>query len=67
MVQNYIVVKGTKYYYYDSYTNYNSAKSTALYYRKEHGSRYFIIKSNDGFWFPRNRYLLYMNNVKRLL
>lgn len=61
-----IWVKGQRYNYYESYDTAEEAKKVAIYKRKTTKTRYFIIKTEEGFLFPKTRYRLYLNKVIKL-
>lgn len=61
-----IYIKGTKYFYYDTYTKPQEAYNTGKYYKKKNRSKYYVMKILDGKVFPRTRWRLYMTKVWRL-
>ena len=68
MAYRYIWIRGQRYYYYDGYDTYQKAKEIAKWYRKKNKKcKYFILKIERGFWFPQDKYVLYLNKVVRLL
>lgn len=53
-----------KYYLYDIFTSRKEAIWIAQLHKKKDKSKYFIMETEEGFWFPYKTYALYLNNIK---
>lgn len=69
-MQKCIYIKGKRYYLYEVFdTTEESRKEIrklCKYYRRKCKSRWFVLKTERGFWFPEEVYALYLTNVCRL-
>lgn len=61
-----IYEKGHTYHLYDSFSSYEKAKKVADMYKKKLNSRYKIIITEEGYWFPKKKIKLYLEKVIRL-
>lgn len=66
MTYKYIWKKNRKYYLWDNFPTWEKALKVARYHKRRNGSRYFIIKAEEGRWFPTIRYYLYMDKVMKI-
>lgn len=69
---NVIIIKGQKYYPYDSYDSWEEALKKAKSFKKKtkkiygKATSYYIMQTEEGLFFPETKYKLYMNMVQKL-
>lgn len=68
MTNKSIWVQRQKYYLYEIFTDRNEAVRTAKWYKKRNKkNKWFILPTENGFWFPRKRYALYMTKIIKII
>lgn len=64
-MDKFIMLNGYRYNYNESFENFEEAIKTAKWYKKK-GHNYYIMKAEDGFWFPQLKFRLYLTKVWRI-
>jgi len=59
-------IKRVKYYYYDTYGSWDEAYRIAKYYKKKMKNKFYIKKTEVGWFAPYFLYELYLTKVMRL-
>lgn len=66
MPAKWIVLRGRRYYYYETYNTYQEARRMADRYKRRNKKMRAFILPIESFWFPKIKYRLYLNKVSRL-
>lgn len=61
-----IWIRGRKYYLYGIYQTRAKAYEMAKKMRKTNKTRYFILETEQGLWFPEKKYKLYLSKVQKI-